>query len=301
MSIVAGCKINLGLAIKGCRKDGYHEIESVFLPLRQPHDILEIGESRSPGIRVSFSCADIDPMDNTVTKAYLLFARTLGETPGLDVHIHKGIPRGAGLGGGSSDAAALLLWLQERLGHPLSHDALDRLAAGVGADVPFFLRGCPCLVEGIGDRVTPLETEDPGACVVLVCPDLHISTKWAFARWDELAGRMAACAASRNLTSQIDGDNAFFRFRTAGDARNVRRIPGIRSLGNHLEEAVFPAFPFLARIREFLEERGAAMSAMTGSGSSIYGIFRAADRRKAEIAAESLRRSYSRVYLEDIS
>ena len=151
LRLTAGCKVNLGLRITRVRPDGYHELDSLFLPLDEPADQLELTvlPDAAPGITVSCDAAILDPADNTLTKAYGAYCRASAlPPPALRIRLHKGIPSGAGLGGGSSDAAALLRWLNAGSPAPLAPEALARVALRVGADVPFFLRGGPCRVRG---------------------------------------------------------------------------------------------------------------------------------------------------------
>ena len=133
-----GCKVNLTLRITGVRPNGWHELDTVFLPLDEPSDTLRL--ALRPGGGLALHCAEpgIDPENNTLTKAYRLFAEASGFRPGVEAVLEKGIPHGAGLGGGSADAAALLGWLNARAPEPLPLPELVGLAARIGADVPFF-------------------------------------------------------------------------------------------------------------------------------------------------------------------
>ena len=139
-----GCKVNLTLRITGVR----HELDTVFLPLDEPSDTLRL--ALRPGGGLALHCAEpgIDPENNTLTKAYRLFAEASGFRPGVEAVLEKGIPHGAGLGGGSADAAALLGWLNARAPEPLPLPELVGLAARIGADVPFFLYNVPCRASG---------------------------------------------------------------------------------------------------------------------------------------------------------
>ncbi|MDE7065926.1 MAG: 4-(cytidine 5'-diphospho)-2-C-methyl-D-erythritol kinase, partial [Desulfovibrionaceae bacterium] len=179
----AGCKINLGLHITGVRADGYHELDSLFYPLPEPHDTLHIRENAVPGLTLECSRTDIDPRRNTVTRAYAAFSAATDFSPALQVVLEKGIPQGAGLGGGSADAGALLRALNAWAPVPLREAELVNVAAAVGADVPFFLYNRPCRVRGIGERMTPCEPDLSGLHLLLLCPDVHISTPWAYAAW----------------------------------------------------------------------------------------------------------------------
>ena len=153
--VVAGCKVNLGLRITGLRDNGYHELDSLFWPLPRPCDRLHINETGTSGIVVHCAAPGIDLERNTLTRAYAALAERVPNLPGLEVKLIKGIPTGAGLGGGSSDAAALLHWLNKRLPAPLNDEELAAIALKVGADTPFFLKNTPCRVRGIGEIKEP--------------------------------------------------------------------------------------------------------------------------------------------------
>ena len=156
----AGCKINLGLKILGQREDGYHLIDSIFYPLKAPCDKLYMARAREEGIRVLTDCRGVDPEKNTLTKAWKVFAETTGFAQALVVRLEKNIPWGAGLGGGSADAACVLrhmALLAKEAGRPVSEEALLSMAARVGADVPFFLRNVPMRVQGIGEILTEVD------------------------------------------------------------------------------------------------------------------------------------------------
>lgn len=284
----AGCKVNLGLRVLGRRPDGYHELDSVFWPLAQPCDDLHIRPRPGQGITVTCNAPGIDPTRNTLTKAHAAFAALAGDAPGLEVTLVKRTPTGAGLGGGSSDAGALLVWLNSLLAVPLSQAELTRAAVAVGADVPFFLDPRPSRVSGIGEVVEPLGGEVPPLFLVLVCPGIHVTTGEAFARLDELRAADAAAGGSlpqNSLTKAAHADNGI---RLIGAA-----LPDLR---NDLEGVVFPRHPQLAELKARLGALGALAAGMTGSGSSVFGLF--ATQAAAGAAAARLRGQYPRVYCQ---
>lgn len=264
-----GCKINLLLRIIGKRSDGWHELDSVMLPLPDPHDMLEVTlKAETGGFICRCSVADITPKRNTLTAAYEAYAHQTGFRPELEVVLHKGIPRGAGLGGGSADAAALLLWLNAQAPYPLSFDEMRLLAAGVGADVPFFLYNRPCRVSGIGDRLEPCSPDmfpELGRThLVLVCPPVAVSTPWAYKAWDifvsfRLTGRseMRIEGASRGVVANRETSGSPFLW-----------------VENSFEAPVFEVYPLLRRLKETFLKQGAYASAMSGSGASLFGLFR---------------------------
>lgn len=284
----AGCKVNLGLRVLGRRPDGYHELDSLFWPLSYPCDELRVRLRPGADITVRCGMPGIDPARNTLTKAHAAFAELAGDAPGLDVELVKRIPSGAGLGGGSSDAAALLLWLNSRLAEPLPHAELARAAVAVGADVPFFLRPRPSRVTGIGETVQPIALPAPPLFLVLVCPGIHVSTAETFARLDELRAAAAPVPSrpcQNDLTNPAGADNGN---RLIGAAR--------LDLTNDLEAAVFPRHPQLAGLKAEFGRLGALKAGMTGSGSSVFGLFAA--EASAWSAAARLRGRYPRVYCQ---
>ncbi|MBO4301000.1 MAG: 4-(cytidine 5'-diphospho)-2-C-methyl-D-erythritol kinase, partial [Desulfovibrio sp.] len=185
-TVTAGCKINLGLRITGKRTDGYHEIDSIFWPLPEPHDTMKLRLLPYSGITLHCDATEVCPTDNTLTKAYTAMAEFVDEIPGVEVNLYKGIPSGAGLGGGSSDGAALLSWLNKNILHPLPDRMLAQVALRAGADMPFFLQPFPCHVSGIGDKLTPITIPSiSGRHLVLVCPAIHASTPQAYEDYDK--------------------------------------------------------------------------------------------------------------------
>lgn len=286
--LTAGCKVNLGLRVLGRRPDGYHELDSLFWPLAAPRDELRLRLRPEPGIAVRCAVPGIDPARNTLTRAHAAFLAVAGEAPGLEVELVKRIPSGAGLGGGSSDAAALLRWLDSQRERPLPRAALAQAALAVGADVPFFLSARPSRVRGIGEVVEPLREEWPPLFLVLICPDIHVATGQAFAHLDELRtgnASGAACRAQNSLTKRACAVNGVLLF---GAAR--------LDLHNDLEAVVFPRHPQLARLKAELGRLGALAAGMTGSGSSVFGLFAA--EAAAHDAATRLRGTYPRVYCQ---
>lgn len=263
--LAAPAKINLSLRILGLRPDGYHELETLFLPLAQFADSLSVAPGGAAGeLVLTCSVPGLEGPDNLVAKAYRAFAAATGFAPGLRVHLDKLIPAGAGLGGGSSDAACLLAWLNRRAGErALAPQALSALAARLGADVPFFLLGSSAYARGLGERLRPVELDLAGFWLLLVCPPVHVSTGWAYKEWDRLhpAARFEPDIPPEQLTAS--GEQIICPF-----------CPGTGALQNSLETAVFPAFPELRAIKERLIRQGAVAALMSGSGASLFGLFR---------------------------
>ncbi len=274
--VLVGGKINLFLLITGRRDDGYHELATLFVPLPCPLDRIVFSHAgRDSGIRVLCSDRNIDPEKNTLTKAYALYAEASGWAPPVDIGLYKGIPSGAGLGGGSSDGAAVLAWLQRHNPFPLDKEKVVKLASRVGADVPFFLENTPCLAEGTGDRLTSFEHGLDGYACVLLCPDIHVDTAWAYRAWDERG-------VSFSLTAWQ---------KIAKDKRPCcRGLYGV----NDFESVVFSAWPELSVWKAGLIGEGAEIAGLSGSGSALYGLF--SGIQDAERAAVRLREKGTAVF-----
>ncbi len=285
-TLTARAKINLFLRILGRRDDGYHELDTLFAPLDAPCDLLDL-EPGPPGSGLSLTCSDpaLEGPDNLVARAYRAFARATGLAPDLRLRLTKNIPCGAGLGGGSSDAASLLLFLNKTAGSAaLPPDRLAALAAGLGADVPFFLLGGAARAGGIGDRLAPADPGLAGLTLVLACPPAQVSTGWAYARFDE--------AAAQGRRPWTPG----FLTRNSMETKNPSSLLPLTLL-NDFEDAVFPAFPEIRQVKETFLAAGAAGAAMSGSGASVFALFRRRDR--ALEVAGTLTRGQTRTYVQD--
>ena len=285
-ALIAGCKVNLGLRITGVRADGYHELDSLFWPLPEPCDRLCIQIAASGGLSLDCDTPGLDPARNTLTRAYAAFASVVPNVPALHVTLRKGIPLGAGLGGGSSDAAALLHWLNARQEHPLDHRALAALALNVGADTPFFLQNTPCRVRGIGEKLEPQGRELAGLRLLLVCPGIHVSTPQAYADYDARLRANQGEQSRNDLTKPTGKANGTF-------------LSGARfavDMHNDLEAVVFSRYPQLAKIKAALLGLGAAAVAMSGSGASIVALFDSKALGPWQTAAHVLQRENQRVY-----
>ncbi len=241
-------KINLGLNVVERRPDGYHNLETVFYPLALA-DILEVLPGESSHFQSSGLMVDAEPGDNLVEKAYSLLKSEF-DLPPVRIHLHKVIPFGAGLGGGSSNAACMLKMLNQMFGLCLSPAQLRQYAARLGADCPFFIDNQPSLATGIGDELTPISLDLGKYFLVLVKPPFGVNTAQAY-------------MAIRPARSQISIRDILLQpVETWKD-----------NLTNDFEVPVFNMFPEIASIKRTLYELGALYSSMSGSGSSVYGIF----------------------------
>lgn len=246
-------KINLGLNIVERRPDGYHNLQTVFYPVPLC-DALELlpADGTHTGCRLELPgghALDCACEDNLVVKAYRLLAAD-HDLPGMDVRLLKQIPSGAGLGGGSADAAFMLKMLNEQCALSLSDDDLRGYAVKLGADCAFFIRNQAVYAEGIGERFTPVDLSLQGHPIVVVKPDVFISTREAFAQ-------VHPQQPAESLQTVIAAPLTEWKERMVND----------------FEQSVFPRFPEVAHIKQQLYERGALYASMSGSGSSVFGLF----------------------------
>jgi 4-diphosphocytidyl-2-C-methyl-D-erythritol kinase len=257
----APAKLNLGLRILARRSDGYHEIETVFLPLRL-FDRIEVVSSPSPGIFLEVRNADL-PSDerNLALRAAELACHQTGLDPALRIRLEKSIPIAAGLGGGSSDAAAMILGVEHLAGKPLPEPTRRELALQLGADVPYFLDPRPALGRGLGERLEPIPGVPEMWWLLIVFP-FPVSTAEAYR------------AASAELTLPQEGSSIAALLGPSG----VTSSPL-----NDLEIAVARRHPEIRAARRALERAGARVTGMSGSGPTVYGYF--PTRGEAETAA----------------
>lgn len=249
MQLYAPAKINLSLEIKGRREDGFHEIETVMAPISLS-DRLTIEGGKSTG-GVQFFCDDSSlskAADNLVVRAAKLFREATKIEAGVEIALEKKIPHGAGLGGGSSDAATTLLGLNKLFQTHLDRNALIELAAQIGSDVPFFILGSAATCRGRGEIVEP--TKLPGNLkLLLVKPGFGVPTPWAYQRWK----------SSRKVTG-VD-----YSEQTFSDVRFV----------NDLERPVFEKFVLLGYLKTWLRLQPEVVTALlSGSGSTVFAVLR---------------------------
>lgn len=247
-------KINLGLSITEKRPDGYHNLETVFYPVAL-EDALEVRTSSAtaPDRKFTLHQHGLEiagkPEDNLVAKAYQLLDEEFNLPP-IDIHLFKHIPSGAGLGGGSSDAAFMLKLLNEHFHLNLPDNQLEEYAATLGADCAFFIRNKPTFAEGIGNIFSPIELSLSGYGIMIVKPDIFVSTREAFS----------------NIHPK----------RPEHPIKEVIQRPVSEwkeALINDFEASVFPLHPAIEAIKQELYNQGAAYASMSGSGSSVFGLF----------------------------
>jgi 4-diphosphocytidyl-2-C-methyl-D-erythritol kinase len=243
-------KINLGLDVIEKRPDGYHNISSCFYPIKLT-DILEIIESGKSGFTSSGRPIPGNKTDNLVLKAFELLKQDF-DLPEIEIHLHKSIPTGAGLGGGSSDGAFTLKMLNSLFELFLDDSILADYALLLGSDCPFFIYNQPMMAEGRGEVLKPIPASLEGYYLCLVMPDQTISTKEAYQN-------IKPAKHELSVEEIVSG-------------HPVENWSGL--LKNDFEEGIFRMIPGLRNIKEKLYELGAAYASMTGSGSAFYGIFK---------------------------
>ena len=253
MIVYPNAKINLGLHVLRRRSDGFHDLATVFYPIPL-QDALEVRPAERFRFRQAGFMLDCPAGDNLVIRVL----RDLEEEfqiPELDIFLYKHIPAGAGLGGGSADAAFMAKLLNEECQLGLSDDDLRQRLAKLGADCAFFVDNKPALATGIGDHLLPLEFSLKGWTLVLVKPDIEISTRDAYA----------------GVTpKEHEGEDGAALLAVLN--RPINEWQGL--LTNDFETSIFPRFPEIAAIRDHLLDLGAVYAAMSGSGSTVFGLFR---------------------------
>ena len=253
MVVFPCAKINLGLNIVARRTDGYHDIETVFYPIPL-HDNLEVVSApnatqpcllHETGLQL-----DGTPENNLVVKVYHQLREDYPQIPPIEVWLHKRIPSGAGLGGGSSDAAFMMRLLNEQYELGMDDEDVEYRLSRIGADCPFFYHARPAYATGIGDELTPIDFDLAGWNLVLVKPRIHVSTREAYALVNPRA-------SNESLLLSL--------------ARPVETWKN--TIKNDFEVSVFQRYPEIAAIKQTLYDMGAVYASMSGSGSSVFGLF----------------------------
>lgn len=241
MKLTPNCKINIGLSVVRRRKDGYHDIKTIFYPIYGLHDELEIEKADRFSFKEEGLVVDCPPEKNLIVRCYQLMANLYPQIKPVSIRFKKNIPFGAGLGGGSSDAAHTAIALNTLFDLGLSKEELAKIVSQLGADCAFFIYNVPCFATGIGDQLTPIDMSLRGKRLIMIKPYTCVSTKEAY---------------SGIIPRELKGT----------DTDNPSYI-------NDFEETVFKVHPELAKIKQHLLDCGAEYAAMSGSGSTIFGLF----------------------------
>jgi 4-diphosphocytidyl-2-C-methyl-D-erythritol kinase len=241
-------KINLGLHVTSKRSDGYHEIESCMVPV-PVYDVLEMVISAQHSFSISGLSIPGNTDENLIKKAFSLLKKDYPDIPAIKIHLYKNIPIGAGLGGGSADASFALTLMNKLFGLGIKSVKLEEYAATLGSDCPFFVENQPKLVRGRGEIMSSVELNLKGVWVYLVYPQIHIGTKEAYA----------------GLTPK----------KPTHSLSDILHFPETwkEKLVNDFEPSLFDKYPELERIKNTCYENGAFYASMSGSGSSVFGLF----------------------------
>ena len=256
MLVFPNAKINLGLNVISKRNDGFHNIESVMFPV-DLCDILEfipVVDARAKQINLSITGLNLDSdlEDNLLIKTYNLLAEDY-DIPALDIHLHKIIPFGAGLGGGSSDAAFFIKALNEEFSLNISNKKLKELSAKIGSDCPFFIDNKPVFASGKGEEMQAVDFSLAGYYLFIVSPKIMVSTKFAY-------------SSVRPSKPEISIDKLL----------SLPIETWKENIKNDFEDSIFKYYPEIKGIKLKLYQSGALYASMTGSGSSVFGIFKSA-------------------------
>jgi 4-diphosphocytidyl-2-C-methyl-D-erythritol kinase len=246
------CKINIGLHILQKREDGFHNLETVFypVPFTDALEIITNHDSKEPVLSLSGLAVDALMEDNICIKAWRLLKNDFKDLPSVNIHLHKTIPTGAGLGGGSSDGAFTLVQLNKLFRLELTQKQLISYALQLGSDCPFFIINKPCIAKGRGEILQEIDLDLSSYKLILINPGIHINTAWAF--------------------SQLNPG------RNNGEVQNIIKQPLTQwkdLLKNDFERPVFDKYPEIGNIKDLLYKSGALYASMSGSGSTVVGIF----------------------------
>lgn len=248
MKLSPNCKINIGLRVVRKREDGYHDLETIFYPVYGLHDELEAEIADEFAFLQDGIEVDCLPTDNLIYKVYQRMQEHFPQIGNVRIRFKKNIPFGAGLGGGSSDAAHMAIALNELFQLGLTQKQLAEEVRPLGADCPFFIYNTPCYAEGIGDKLTPISLDLSGMRLVMIKPDCGVSTKEAYTGIKP--------KGSSELFKVVQNGSELFKVAT-----------------NDFEDTVFVAHPEIAEIKQRLLDAGAVYAAMSGSGSTVFGLF----------------------------
>ncbi len=255
ITVNAYAKINLGLDVLRRREDGYHDVCMIMQSL-ELHDVITITPTNEQGITMTTNLSYLPSnQDNLVYKAASLFMESYGLTTGLSIHLEKQIPVAAGLAGGSSDAAATLLGLNQLFHKDIPKEELMKLGVKIGADVPYCIMLGTALSEGIGELLTPLPPI-PSCSILLVKPDISVSTKYVYENLH---------LNEKSLHPNIQA------MRNALDNADLHTLA--KSMDNILQTVTIKEYPIISEIKDKMKELGALNSLMSGSGPTVFGIY----------------------------
>ena len=253
MKFFPNCKINIGLRVVRKREDGYHDLETIFYPVYGLHDELEVEPAEEFAFLQDGLVVDCLPTDNLIYKVYKRMREHFPQIGNVKITFKKNIPFGAGLGGGSSDAAHMAIALNELFSLGLTQQQLAEEVRPLGADCPFFVYNTPCYAEGIGDKLTPISLDLSGLRLVMIKPACGVSTKEAY-------GGIIPKGTFKVLTD-------------LKDLKVLNDLTILSALTNDFEETVCKVHPEIAEIKQRLLGAGAIYAAMSGSGSTVFGLF----------------------------
>ena len=257
MKLFPNCKINIGLRVVRKREDGYHDLETIFYPVYGLHDELEVQPSDEFAFIQEGITVDCLPTDNLIYKVYARMRDHYPQIGNVTISFKKNIPFGAGLGGGSSDAAHMAMALNEIFALGLTKEQLAQELSPLGADCPFFVYNTPCYAEGIGDKLTPIDLDLSGLRLIMIKPECGVSTKEAY-------GGIVPKGTCEHFAPFINP------LELLEPLEPFKHLP---LLTNDFEETVCKVHPELADIKKRLQDAGALYAAMSGSGSTIFGLF----------------------------
>ena len=288
MLLFPNCKINIGLRVVRKREDGYHDLETIFYPVMGLHDELEVNRvsrigNRESGVGFSFIqeglAVDCLAEDNLIIKCYQRMRAKYPQIGDVRIRFKKNIPFGAGLGGGSSDAAHMAIALNEIFALGLTREQLAEEVRPLGADCPFFIYNTPCYAEGIGDKLTHISLDLSGLRLIMIKPNCGVSTREAYSgiiRHPEVEGQIKQ-ALNEGLSLEV-----------------MHSL-----LINDFEKTVFPLHPEIAEIKQRLLDAGAVYAAMSGSGSTVFGLFQHDPEGSADTQLRLLHEEFASMVIFD--
>ena len=291
MILYPNCKINIGLHVVRKREDGYHDIETLFVPVYGLHDELEVlpvhdktNTAKPLNDRLMFTqegiAVDCPAEDNLIVKCYRRFAAKYPQTGPVQIRFRKNIPFGAGLGGGSSDAAHMAMALNKLFDLGLSQAQLAEEVRPLGADCPFFIYNVPCMAEGTGDILTPVRVDMGRIRIIMVKPTEGVSTREAYAGIIPTSGP--------SLKEQVINGI---------QATDIARFPEL--FANDFEQTVFPKHLMIGEIKKRLLDAGAFYASMSGSGSTVFGLFEHNAEGRSDARLRTFKEEFASMILLD--